>query len=156
MTALVYAAAIGTALVAGIFFAFSTFVMRALGRLDTRAGIAAMQSINVVAINPWFLTVFFGVAVLCITTIVLSFVGGSGLRRAPVLTGAALYLFGCILVTIAGNVPLNDRLARVDANEAEAVDLWELYLVRWTRWNHVRTAASLAAASAFAVAAGTV
>ena len=41
------AAVLGCGLVAGIFFAFSTFVMRALGRRPAGEGIAAMQAINI-------------------------------------------------------------------------------------------------------------
>ena len=37
---LIFAAAIGCGLVAGIFFAFSSFVMAALGRLPSDHGIA--------------------------------------------------------------------------------------------------------------------
>jgi uncharacterized membrane protein len=60
------AAALGSCLVAGIFFAFSAFVMRALGQLPNQEGIAAMQKINVTVLNPWFFTAFFGTAVLCL------------------------------------------------------------------------------------------
>ncbi|MGH9147574.1 MAG: DUF1772 domain-containing protein, partial [Vicinamibacterales bacterium] len=56
--------AVGCGLMAGVFFAFSTFVMKALSRIPPAQGIAAMQSINVVAINPWFMTVFLGTAVI--------------------------------------------------------------------------------------------
>jgi uncharacterized membrane protein len=55
--------ALGSGLIAGVFFAFSTFVMRALGRLPPHEGIAAMQSINIVVINPWFMTAFLGTVV---------------------------------------------------------------------------------------------
>jgi uncharacterized membrane protein len=55
-------AALGCGLVAGVFFAFSTFVMKALARLPAPQGIAAMQSINVIVINPWFMTAFLGTA----------------------------------------------------------------------------------------------
>ena len=48
---------------------------------------------------------------------------------------------------MVGNVPLNDKLAAADPDDAGAESLWSLYLARWTRWNHVRTAASLAAAA---------
>jgi uncharacterized membrane protein len=41
--------ALGCGLVAGVFFAFSTFVMNALTRLAPKEGIAAMQSIRLVA-----------------------------------------------------------------------------------------------------------
>jgi uncharacterized membrane protein len=47
--------ALGCGLIAGAFFAFSTFVMKTLGNLPPTQGIAARQSINVVVINPWFL-----------------------------------------------------------------------------------------------------
>ena len=58
--ALTLVAALGSGLVAGAFFAFSTFVMGALARLPAPQGIAAMQSINIVVINPWFMTAMFG------------------------------------------------------------------------------------------------
>jgi len=153
MTAVVLASAIGAALVSGIFYAFSTFVMKALGRLEPREGIAAMQSINVVVINPLFFLAFFGTGALCAITVVGALVSGGAVPLAPTVAGGVLYLVGCLGVTIAGNVPLNDRLAGVHPDEAAAVSLWRSYLVRWTRWNHVRTAASLAAAALLTVAA---
>lgn len=59
-------AALGSGLMAGFFFAFSVSVMKALGRLPPAQGIAAMQSINVVVINPMFLVAFFGTAAVCV------------------------------------------------------------------------------------------
>lgn len=152
MTPLLFACAIGAGLVSGIFFAFSTFVMQALGRLAPREGISAMQSINIAVINPWFFLPFFGTGVLCIATIAVALVTNSNESFTPVLAGSFLYLFGCLGVTVAGNVPLNDRLAKANPDESEAESLWFRYLVSWTRWNHVRTAASLAAAVAFMIA----
>ena len=153
MTPLLFASAIGAALVSGIFYAFSTFVMRALGRLAPREGIAAMQSINIVVINPLFFLAFFGTGVLCVAAIAAALLSESPLSLAPAIAGGVLYLLGCIGVTVAGNVPLNDRLARVDPHDADAEAVWGRYLARWTRWNHVRTAASLAAAASFVIAA---
>jgi uncharacterized membrane protein len=66
IVALSVATALGSGLVAGFFFAFSICVMRALGRLPPEQGIAAMQSINVVVLNPWFFTAFFGTAAACV------------------------------------------------------------------------------------------
>jgi uncharacterized membrane protein len=153
MTQLLIATAIGAALVSGIFYAFSTFVMGALGRLEPRQGIAAMQSINIVVINPLFFLAFFGTGALCAANIVAALVPGTGVPLAPAVAGGVLYIVGCIGVTIAGNVPLNDRLAEVQPDDAGAESLWHMYLVRWTRWNHVRTAASLAASAFLLVAA---
>ena len=71
----------------------------------------------------------------------------------PEANGGTWFLVGCLGVTIVGNVPLNERLAAVGPGDAAAEFLWRAYLVRWTRWNHVRTAASLAAAACFLIAA---
>lgn len=147
------AAAAGAGLMAGLFFAFSNFVMRALARLPDTHGMAAMQSINVTVLNPLFFLVFFGTGALS----VLAAVAGWGTRGEPpslmALAGAVLYVGGSIGVTAACNVPLNERLARLSADDAGAGTLWPHYVTRWTRWNHVRTVACLAAAVLFAAAA---
>jgi uncharacterized membrane protein len=58
---------------------------------------------------------------------------------------------GAILVTILGNVPLNNALANVDPNSTEGTILWAKYLTDWTFWNHVQTLAALAASAMFIV-----
>ncbi len=152
LRALTLIAALGCGLVGGMFFAFSTFIMKALKRLPAAQGIAAMQSINVTVINPLFMTAFFGTAATCAILTVSSLRSwhrpGSGL----LLVGSLLYLFGTILVTIVFNVPLNDSLAAVDPASAEGARLWAGYVPGWTVWNHVRTAAALAAAAALSIA----
>jgi len=65
-TTSVVMALLGSSLIAGVFFAFSSFLMKALARIPTHQGIAAMQSINVVVINPTFLGTFMGTGVLCL------------------------------------------------------------------------------------------
>lgn len=57
-----------------MFFAFSTSVMRTFGALPPAQGIAAMQKLNVLIINPWFLGVFVGTAGLCMVVAVVTFV----------------------------------------------------------------------------------
>ena len=152
MEILTFAAVLGSGLVAGVFFAFSTFIMRALGQLPANQGIAAMKAINVTVINPWFFLAFLGTGVVCLTVAFLAFGSAAGTHRAYLLAGCALYLLGCLLVTVAFNVPLNDQLASADPDSSGAAALWANYLSRWTFWNHVRTAASLAAAGLFAMA----
>ena len=44
-------ALLGAAVIGGVFFAFSSFIMKALARIPSPEGIAAMQSINVVVLN---------------------------------------------------------------------------------------------------------
>ena len=152
MIELIHASAIVAALSGGVFFAFSTFVMGALGRLEHAEGIRAMQSINVVVINPRFFAVFFGAGLLAIVTLVLEFAIGHGGGRTAIVVGTIAYLAGCIGVTVVGNVPLNGRLAAVDADTDEGATVWGEYLHRWTLWNHVRTGFCIVAAVAFVVA----
>ncbi len=149
ISALTLAAALGSGLIAGVFFAFSAFVMKALGRLPVGQGIAAMQSVNVVVLNPWFLGVFLGTALLSLLALASAWMQW-GRPAAPWLAaGGLLYLVGCLGVTMACNVPRNEALARVEAHSRGADALWADYLKTWTAWNHVRTAASLVAAGAY-------
>lgn len=152
LTALIFLAALGSGLVAGFFFAFSAAVMAALRRLPAPHAIAAMQSINVVVLNPWFLSAFFGTGAACVVLPVLALPRRNIPGASFLLAGGALYLLGSILVTIVFNVPLNNRLAASRADDPAAGDLWMRYLSTWTAWNHVRTAASLAAAACFMAA----
>ena len=149
---LTFAAVLGSGLVAGIFFAFSSFVMRALGQLPENQGIAAMKAINVTVLNPWFFLVFFGTGAVCFAVALLALGSAAGAHQAYLLSACALYLLGCLLVTVAFNVPLNNRLASAEPDSSSAKALWAHYLSRWTLWNHCRTAASLAAAALFIMA----
>ena len=125
--------------------------MKALGRLPSAEGIAAMQSINVVVINPTFLGTFMGTAVVSLLAAALA-IKGWGTPSAPFfLAGAFLYLVGTFLVTGLGNVPLNNQLAAVSATDPEAISVWKHYLDRWTLLNTIRTVAAVAAALMFAV-----
>ena len=149
---LTFAAAIGAGLVAGIFFAFSSFVMKALARIPAPQGIAAMQSINVVVINPVFMAAFLGTGVACAALALLSLFRWSEPGSALRLTGGLLYLLGTLFATMAKNVPQNNALAGVDPGSDEGVRVWSGYVASWTAWNHVRTAAAAAAAAAFVLA----
>ena len=143
--------ALVSALSAGIFFAFSTFVMQALGRQSPTSGIAVMQSINVTVINPWFMAVFFGPVVVGVGVALMTMNDWQQPSSMYMLLGLGLYLVGTVGVTITGNVPLNDALAGVDPASETGLKLWQEYLVDWTLWNHIRTVAAFVAAVAFTV-----
>jgi uncharacterized membrane protein len=152
LAAAAFLAALGCGLIGGVFFAFSTFVMKALARRPAAEAIAAMQAINVAVINPMFLGVFLGTAVVC----VVAAVGAIGRWSEPgagfLLTGATLYVVGTFGVTIGFNVPLNNALAAVAPTDADAGGEWDDYRRRWSAWNHVRTAAAVAGAGCFMLA----
>jgi len=146
---LTFVTALGSGLVAGFFFAFSIVVMLALAKIPAPAGIAAMQSINVVVLNPWFFSAFFGTAVLCIASVVVALMRWQDPRAAYWLAGGVVYLIGTIAVTMVCNVPRNNALAVLAPQSAEAATYWLNYLSTWTAWNHVRTIAPLASAALF-------
>ena len=142
-------AALGSGLIAGLFFVFSNTIMKALGRLSAAEGIASMNSINVVIINPLFLGVFLGTGAVCALLIVSSLLRWQNPGSFYLIAGAAIYLIGSLVVTMVFNVPLNKALAAAAPTDA---DLWASYLSNWTFWNHVRTVASLASAALLTIA----
>ena len=145
------AAVLGTAIVGGVFFAFSSFIMKALARVPSPEGIAAMQSINVVVINPSFLGAFMGTALLSVGVVVLALLNLDEPSAMFFLGGAVSYFAGTFLVTMFGNVPLNNRLASVSPTDPAAAEVWAHYLERWTMWNTVRTVAAIGATFLFTV-----
>jgi uncharacterized membrane protein len=145
-------AALGCAIFGGIMFAFSTFVMKALGSLPPAHGIAAMQTINVVIINPWFMVPFLGTVVTCAVLIGAAFLRWHEPGAAYWLSGGLLYIVGAFLVTMVFNVPRNNALMAITPSSEEGARLWATYLSEWTAWNHVRTVAALAAVVLFMLA----
>ena len=141
-----FCTALGCGLTAGVFFAFSSFVMSGLARLHPAQGIAAMQSINITVIPSAFMGVFLGTALTCSLLAVSALLH----RHLPgamfLIFGSLLYLAGTFLVTLVFNVPLNDLLAAVEPGSAQSGSLWRSYLSSWLFWNHIRTLAALAAA----------
>ncbi len=151
MTLLAFAALLGSALISGAFFAFSSFIMKALAQRPSSEGIAAMQSIIVVVINPVFLGAFMGTAAISVIIGALALLGGSSPSAPYFVAGAILYFVGTFLVTVVGNVPFNNKLAGVSATDPGAVAVWEEYLQRWTLLNTIRTVAAAGATLAFAL-----
>lgn len=101
--------------------------------------VAAMQAMNRTILDPLFLLLFSGSAVLCLVVAVSApFTGdvdGAGLR----LAGGLLYVVGVSVETMAVNVPMNDRLDAADPATSDGQSVWAGFLPRWTRWNHVRS-----------------
>jgi uncharacterized membrane protein len=145
--ALTFLTALGCALVAGIFLAFSSFVMGALARINPPAGIAAMQSINVVVLNPGFLGLFMGTALASAVLFAYALLHWQSPAALCLAAGGLCYALGTFGVTMVFNVPRNNALARMDPSAAEAAGFWRGYVAGWTMWNHVRTAAGLVAAA---------
>lgn len=148
---LTFAAALGSGLMAGLFFTYSNSVMGGLARLPVAQGVAAMNHINVVILNPLFLSIFMGTAVLAVLLVIASLLGMTP-RPAWILIGAAVYIVGNIIITMTINVPMNNALAAAAPDSAQAAQLWATYLDRWVFWNHVRAIACTVALATFIMA----
>ncbi len=144
--------ALGCGLNAGVFFAFSSFVMKALVRLPAEQGVAAMQTINLAAVSFVFMFALFGTAVACVALAGWALLAWHEPFAPYLLAGSILYLVGTILLTIVYHVPCNEALARVEPHNADAESHWTRYLSGWTAWNHVRAAAAFAAATTLTIA----
>jgi uncharacterized membrane protein len=151
LTVLVVASAVASVLVGGVFFAFSAFVMRALASLPPAQGVLAMQRINVTVINPLFLGIFLGNVPLLGVTVFLA--RHASQSFAWLLISFVVYLIGSVGVTMAFNVPRNNKLASLEPTSAAAATYWLVYVREWLTWNHVRCIASLASAAAATLAA---
>jgi uncharacterized membrane protein len=150
--AVTFLSALGAGLMAGLYFTFSAFIMTAFSRIAPAAGISAMQSISVTILNPVFFSVFFGMVATSLLLAVAALFKWAEPGAAFLLAGGLLYILCSLLVTIFFNVPLNDGLAKVAPDSAEAASAWARYFAAWMPWNHVRTVGCLASAAAFTAA----
>jgi uncharacterized membrane protein len=147
-----FMAALGSGLVAGAFFAFAAFVLTALSRLPAPKGIAAMQSITTAIKSPLFLLLFFGTAALAGLLGLAAPLRWSEPGAGYLLLGSLLFLNGPFGVTLMKNLPLNNQLAAVKPDSADAKQYWEEFRATWGLWNHLRWIGALAAAASFIMA----
>jgi uncharacterized membrane protein len=143
-------AIVGTGLVAGVFFAFSTSIMPALARLPKPAGALAMQQANRTILNPLFLAVFAGTVVVCLLVAVAALITGAG-GVLWLVAGAVLFVVGSFILTMTINVPMNNRLDAADPDSAAGAEIWTGYLSRWTAWNHFRGVVSAVSTALLAI-----
>lgn len=148
-TTLLWFSAIGCGLIAGLYFAFSTFIMTALDRIGPAQGAAAMNSINSTILGSLFMPLFFGTTIAAAVLAVLALFRWGEPGMMIMLAGGLIYVVGMFICTVVYNVPLNNELARAGPSSAE---LWARYLRDWTFWNHVRTVASTSAMALFIAA----
>ena len=150
--ALRFIAALGAAMMAGLYFAFSNTIMSSLAKLEPAQGIAAMQSINRTIQNPLFFLLFVGTAASCALLLVFSLGKLPATSAILMVSGAVIYLVGSLIVTGVFNIPLNNTLEVLAPNASGSANWWANFLATWTAWNHVRTVASVVAAILFLIA----
>jgi uncharacterized membrane protein len=147
-TLLLWFCALGCALLGGVYFAFSAFIMRAL-RDSGMAGVTAMNAINRVILRSAFMPLFLGTTLASGALAVIGLLRFSEQGMLWLIAGGVSYVAGMFLVTMVCNVPLNNALSEVTAESRTGTAIWNDYLRRWTLWNHVRTVSCLGAAAVF-------
>lgn len=150
--------ALWSAVIGGVFSAFSEFIMAALLKAEPAAGIEAMQQINRTVIRTQFVAGILLIAPASILLALYSLTAVDGAARLALIGAPVIYVPTVFLMTMLGNVPMNnrlDRLDRLDRTLPEAQAYWVRYGRNWTRLNHVRTLGSVATAALYLVAAVT-
>jgi uncharacterized membrane protein len=129
-----------------VFFGYAVSVNPGLHRRTDREYVRAMQSINIVIQNGFFFLTFMGP--LLLLPLVTFMFKDSGLPFILLLTASIVYIVGSFGVTVAGNVPLNEKLARIKADTASDSELAAAraqFEKPWNSLHMVRTVASIIA-----------
>lgn len=136
------------AIVAGVFLAFSDFIMRSLAATGGLGGVEAMKAINREVFRWIFMTLFIGMAAASLAIAAYAWFWLDGPASVLIPLAALVYLIGCFGVTVAFNVPMNQALAGMELASDVTRDYWiETYVPRWTFWNSVRAASATASAA---------
>lgn len=141
-------ATVAAGLMAGLFYAYSCSVNPGLHRLSDAGYLAAMQAINRAILNPVFLSVFLGTALLLPAATWASYGTGTNARFWFMLAASVCYVVGTLGVTMGGNVPLNEALDAFSPDHATAGQLAEQrnrFEIPWNRLHGIRTVASVLA-----------
>lgn len=145
--------ALWSAVVGGVFSAFSEFVMSGLLRAAPAGGIESMQHINRTVLRTQFVAGILVIPLLSIAFAIYAWRSGLGDTAWPVLLAPVVFVPTVLLLTMFGNVPMNNRLEALDPNSAEAATYWIEYGRVWTRLNHVRTLGSIVTAGLYMLGA---
>ena len=144
----VLAATLDLGLMAGLLYAYAGSVLPALRGADDRTAVDVLQRINVAIRTGLFVALFLGG--LGLPGLAAALHLGDAPVLVPLLVATALYA-ATLVVTVAVNLPLNDRLAAAGPAAAltEPAAVRAAFVGRWVRWNIVRT---LTCAGAFGAA----
>ena len=144
MTAALIIATFLCSLTAGFLLAFAIVVMPGIRSLNDAGFLRAFQLIDRVIQNgqPVFILVWAGSALAVIVATGVGLWTLTGTDRLMLVLAALLYLGGVQLPTMAINLPLNNRLKRLDLaslTEKTTADERRAFEPRWNQWNGFRT-----------------
>jgi len=136
-------AAISTAMMAGIYFAFSGFVMSGLKQVGAENAVSTMNAINQVILRSWFMPLFFGSTLTTVLILIIAMINWQQSNSTLLIFASTIYFLGMFLCTVFFNVPLNKHLLATESSNNTINQTWSHYVKYWTRWNHLRTLTSL-------------
>jgi uncharacterized membrane protein len=145
--------ALWSAIIGGIFSAFSEFIMSALLKTEAAGGMEAMQHINRDVIRSQFVAGILSIAVFSTLFSFYSIAVFEGAALAALILAPLVYLPSVFLMTIFGNVPMNNKLDGLDPASPEGHRYWQEYARKWTRLNHARSIGSVLTAGLYTIAA---
>lgn len=138
--------AVATALIAGLFYAWSYSVTPGLAQVDDATYVASFQAMNRAIQNPVFFASFMGTAFLLPVSTYLQYKHGTQAQFWLLLGATVLYLGGVMGVTMAGNVPMNNALDAFNLKTATAQEIAAQrakFEAPWNRLNSIRTVSSI-------------
>ena len=147
--------ALWSAVIGGVFSAFSEFVMSGLLRTAPAGGIEAMQHITRTVIKTQFVAGILSIALFSVLFALYSTTIFEGAALVTLILAPIVYLPTVFFMTIFGNVPMNNKLERLNHKTFEAETYWIDYGRDWTRLNHIRTLGSILTAGLYIIAAVT-
>ncbi|WP_431159098.1 DUF1772 domain-containing protein [Winogradskyella poriferorum] len=134
-----------TGLSAGLCFTWSNSITPGIGKLNDFGFLMSFQQMNRVILNPTFFIVFIGPFFLGIINLFILKNISSGLWWLLIVS-VLIYFLGVILVTVFGNIPLNEILDKNNLetlNEIELRQLRDTFENKWNRLHLIRTVTSL-------------
>lgn len=145
--------ALWTALVGGVFKAFSEFIMSGLLRAAPAGGIESMQHINRTVLKTEFVAALILIAIFSTTFAIYAVMQFNGPALGMLVFAPLVYVPSVFLMTIFGNVPMNKKLEALDHMSSEAELYWREYGRVWTRLNHFRSIGCIVTAGVYVIAA---
>ncbi|MEP4052986.1 MAG: anthrone oxygenase family protein [Litorimonas sp.] len=145
--------ALWSAVIGGVFSAFSEFIMSGLKRTAPAGGIEAMQHINRTVIKTQFVAGILSIALFSVLFALYGAIVFDGAARVTLILAPIIYQPTVFFMTVFGNVPMNNKLERLDHTTSEAEAYWVKYCSDWSRLNHIRTLGSILTAGLYIIAA---
>lgn len=138
-------ATLSTGFMAGIFFTWTNAVTPGIGKLTNIEYLKALQAMNQVILNPLFYIAFMAPIIMLVSTLIFNYSIVSPTVFKLLLAAAIIYLSGTFLVTIMGNIPLNDLLdqSKLEVLNPDALEHLRIQIEQpWNRFNLIRTLSS--------------